>query len=365
MSRRTLQEQIDRMKYISKYHLKEASYKAVLSDELNSSEDDVLSKSMYSGIQPQSNDSTEVFDSVNEDDLNPDNFDPMASLGGEQSPSGDTMGMGLPSETGGTTGMEAPAEPLADPMADPLGDNLSSEPLSPVDSGENNDVDKKQTDLLSLQLDVMNKLNDKIKELDSIATDLNSKYQKLNQDVEEVREPTDSEKLASRKKDSHPFYYNLNDMWQDNHFQARRDQYNEKGIVKLDNGTFVADFDNLPKLSDKDVRDSFLYYESVKKKSKIITESSSDTYFNTLSEALDNVREYALSLGVEIDEDALFNEFGTGGISYGQTKKGVIPVLQNGKPLMGKSGKELNRGIVIAIYRMDNGKYELVKYKTW
>jgi hypothetical protein len=357
MSRRTLQEQIDRMKHISKYRLKEASYKAVLSDELNSGEDDVLSKSIYTGVQPQTPNNTNIFDSVVSEDSEPNI---------EGAPTGDTamgdplMGgttgdTGMPAGTGDTTGM---ADPLMADMPPPA-------PVEPTMSQDAVDIDKKQTDLLALQLDVMNKLNDKVKELDSLFANLDSKYQQLNKDVEEVKEPTNQEKLMSRKQDSHPFYYNLNDLWKDNWFEARRDQYDEKGIVKLDNGTYIADFDNLPKLSDKEIRDSFLYYEGVKKKSNLIKESTSDTYFKTLSEALDSVREYAASLGFQIDEDALFTQFGTGGISYGETKRATIPVLQNGQPILDKRGKEANRGIVVVIYRMDNGMYELVKYKTW
>jgi len=343
MSRRTLQEQIDRMKHISKYRLKEASYKAVLSDELNSGDDDALSKSIYTGAQPQTPNNTNIFDSVVTEDSEPNI---------EGAPTGDT---GMPAGTGDTMG-----------MGDPLMADMSlSAPLEPTMSQDAVDIDKKQTDLLALQLDVMNKLNDKVKELHILFANLDTKYQQLNKDVEEVKEPTNQEKLMSRKQDSHPFYYNLNDLWKDNWFEARRDQYNEKGIVKLDNGTYIADFDNLPKLSDREIRDSFLYYEGVKKKSKLIKESTSDTYFKTLSEALDNVREYVLSLGYEIDEDTLFNEFGTGGISYGETKRATIPVLKNGQPILDKRGKEANRSIVVVIYRMDNGMYELVKYKTW
>lgn len=361
MSRRTLQEQIDRMKHISKYRLKEASYKAVLSDELNSGDDDILSKSIYTGVQPQTSNNSNIFDNAVTEDSEPNiNGAPSGATTG--STSGDTMGMGdplmdnlgdmPPAETGTTSGDTIGMGDMSAPPIDSMGQNDS-------------EVDKKQTDILALQLDVMNKLNDKVKELDTMFSNLDMKYKQLNQSVEEVKEPTNQEKLMSRKQDSHPFYYNLDDMWQDNWFQSRRDQYNEKGIVKLDNGTYIADFDNLPKLSDKEVNDSFLYYEGVVKKKSNLKESVSDTYFDTLSAALDNIREYAASLGYELDEDEINTQFGTGGISYGQTKQASIPLLQNGQPILDKRGREANRFIRVAIYRMDNGKYELVKYKTW
>ena len=96
-----------------------------------------------------------------------------------------------------------------------------------------------------------------------------------------------------------------------------------------------------------------------------INENSSDTYFETLSETLDYVREQVLKMGYTLDEDDLNFQFGTGGVSYGQTKSAVIPLLKNGEPILGKGGKPLNRGVNIVIYRMDSGRYELTFYKTF
>lgn len=98
---------------------------------------------------------------------------------------------------------------------------------------------------------------------------------------------------------------------------------------------------------------------------KILNESNSDTYFETLSGLLDflrnkyNVGEYSLS------ENDLMSNFGTGGVSYGTTKKGNIDILKNGEPILGSSGKPLNRSIIVSIYRMDSGRYELTDYKSW
>lgn len=100
-------------------------------------------------------------------------------------------------------------------------------------------------------------------------------------------------------------------------------------------------------------------------KTKGLLNESNDTYFNTLSEALDHVRQMARQLGYEVDEDAMWSNFGTGGVSYGETKKGNIPLLKNGEPVLSKSGKELNRAMSIAIYRMDSGRYELTAYPTF
>jgi hypothetical protein len=55
-------------------------------------------------------------------------------------------------------------------------------------------------------------------------------------------------------------YYGLNDMWKGNWFQARRDDLGEKGMKQLDDGSYVADFDELPKLTTQEIKDSFNSY---------------------------------------------------------------------------------------------------------
>lgn len=92
---------------------------------------------------------------------------------------------------------------------------------------------------------------------------------------------------------------------------------------------------------------------------------SSDTYFETLSGTLDQVRAEAKKHGFEVDEQELNLQFGSGGVSYGTTKSATLPLLKDGKPVKSKSGKAMNRNIHVAIYRMDSGRYELTAYKTW
>lgn len=104
------------------------------------------------------------------------------------------------------------------------------------------------------------------------------------------------------------------------------------------------------------------------KKANILLESrlnESETYFETLSAVLDMVRLKANKLGYTLDEDELFTQFGTGGISYGQNKGANISLLKDGQPIVGRSGKPLNRALHVSIYRMDSGRYELTVYKTW
>jgi hypothetical protein len=80
-----------------------------------------------------------------------------------------------------------------------------------------------------------------------------------------------------------------------------------------------------------------------------------DNYFDTLSQALDAVRERVVKKGYVVDENAMFTSFGTGGINYGETKRANIPLLKNNIP-------QKNRSVTIAIYRMDSGSYELTAY---
>jgi hypothetical protein len=97
----------------------------------------------------------------------------------------------------------------------------------------------------------------------------------------------------------------------------------------------------------------------------IINENSNDTYFETLSAALDAVRAKAEQLGFEVDEQSIWTSFGTGGIPYETDKSVNIPLLQNGEPILDKRGKEANRYLRVSIYRMPSGRYELTMYKTW
>lgn len=80
-----------------------------------------------------------------------------------------------------------------------------------------------------------------------------------------------------------------------------------------------------------------------------------DTYFETLSGALDSVRQKVERKGYTVDEDEMFTQFGTGGISYGETKRANISLLKDGI-------RTSRRNVTIAIYRMDSGKYELTAY---
>lgn len=118
-------------------------------------------------------------------------------------------------------------------------------------------VEEKQNEIIKLNISAMQKMQTVIDNLENTVTSLNGRIGNLSADVEEVREPKNVEKLMNRKEDSHPFYYNLNDMWAGNSFQARREVDNIQGIKKLEDGSYIADFDDLPKHNTQEIDNSF------------------------------------------------------------------------------------------------------------
>ena len=104
----------------------------------------------------------------------------------------------------------------------------------------------------------MRGIHDQLEGLNSTITGLNQKMDVLGANVEEVREPTDSEKLMNKTDVSYPYYFNLNDFWKDNWFDQKRDEeQTNQGMKELPDGTYVADFDDLPQKSKIDVQNSF------------------------------------------------------------------------------------------------------------
>jgi len=143
-------------------------------------------------------------------------------------------------------------QPPAEPMGvNPMGDDMN-QPAAPEQ--QVNDI---QNDIIKHNLEAMKSIHDKLESLETTVSGLNSKLATLNADVEEVREPTNSEKLMNKVNVSYPYYYNLNDLWSGNWFNEKREQENEKGIKELPDGTFVADFDDLPQKSKTDIQNSF------------------------------------------------------------------------------------------------------------
>lgn len=109
--------------------------------------------------------------------------------------------------------------------------------------------------VMELQLDAMRKMSMKIEDLGSVIDNLNQRLEMYAGEVDKVREPSDMEKFENRKDDSSPYYFNLNDLWKDDNFKSRMDQFG-KGYVKTEDG-YVADYDDLPKLAPHEVKASF------------------------------------------------------------------------------------------------------------
>lgn len=119
------------------------------------------------------------------------------------------------------------------------------------------EVDNIQNEIIKHNIAAMQSIHDQLEGLNNTVKGLNTKLETLNAEVEEVREPTNSEKLMSKTNVSYPYYFNLNDFWSGNWFNEKREEEKTKGIRELPDGTFIADFDDLPQQSKMDVQNSF------------------------------------------------------------------------------------------------------------
>lgn len=118
-------------------------------------------------------------------------------------------------------------------------------------------VDDIQNEIIKHNIEAMKSIHDQLKSLNDMTLSLNSKMGELTADVQEVREPTNAEKLMNKAKVSYPYYFNLNDFWSGNWFNQQRSNEKSRGIEELPDGTFVADFDELPQQSKTDIQNSF------------------------------------------------------------------------------------------------------------
>jgi hypothetical protein len=156
-------------------------------------------------------------------------------------PEFDQNGEPLPPEAG--NGAEMPPPPVG-------GDTGT-----PVDAAPQ--VDDIQNEIIKHNIEAMKSIHDQLEQLNGFTQSLNAKMETLSADVQEVREPTNSEKLMNKTKVSYPYYFNLNDFWSGNWFNEQRDKELSKGIKELPDGTYIADFDDLPQKSKIDIQNSF------------------------------------------------------------------------------------------------------------
>lgn len=212
---KSINEYIGRLKYLSGYKLNEAKYSLVK----NLEEDDDIPEEIWTSPSPSK--------IIDEDE-------PTSEMGGDE------------------------------PVEEPVSPGMGSE--QPMNQPQQQSVNQIQNDIIKASLSTMQKMNDQLNTLEMTISNMNQQMGSLNKEVKEVREPTNVEKLVARKQDSHPFYLNLNDMWNDNSFQARSEMEDSHGIKKLDDGTYVADFDTLPKYSEQEIKDSFNEGKIIKNK---------------------------------------------------------------------------------------------------
>ena len=150
-------------------------------------------------------------------------------------------------KTGGNEQLPPEGSTPVNPMGDEMG--MGSDPAQEVDTLQN--------DIIKSNIEAMKSIHDQLASLNATVDALNAQSKVMKADVEEVREPTNTEKLMSKKNVSYPFYLNLNDFWHGNWFNENREKEGEKGINELPDGSFVADFDDLPQKSKIDVQNSF------------------------------------------------------------------------------------------------------------
>ncbi len=151
---------------------------------------------------------------------------------------------------------------ISNNMDDDLENKNQNIDVSGKDEVKKNDTDKNvdliQNKIIKNTINTMNMIHNKMKELDDNIKKLEYKYLNLKKDVDEVKEPTNKEKLMQHHNDSRPYYKNLNDVWRKDDMG---DSINDDGIIKLPNGKYIAIFDNLGNMSSVDLNKSFYQYE--------------------------------------------------------------------------------------------------------
>jgi hypothetical protein len=150
-------------------------------------------------------------------------------------------------------------EPTDKPNSDlsNLPNELNQEVIAPPQENPQTKVDNIQNDIIKTNLEAVKNIADQMDSLNNTINQLNNKLDVLSSDVEEVREPSNSEKLMSKTNVSYPYYLNLNDYWKGNTFHTKSNPNQNNGMRELPDGTYVADFDDLPKHSDFDIKNSF------------------------------------------------------------------------------------------------------------
>lgn len=91
---------------------------------------------------------------------------------------------------------------------------------------------------------------------DVITKELQNKYNALGDVVEEMREPTNYEKLNKMTDYSEPYDINMNKVWNDKKYSG------SNNIVRMNDGTYVGVFDNIDSIANtNNIESTFYEYE--------------------------------------------------------------------------------------------------------
>ena len=252
-NKQTPKEFLERIKKNSKYSLDEVNYKPIIedNDDFDDLPSDVISSNyMTQDGYPSPNSAGSSIVGEADDDVIDPNADPNANPGGENNgeaplPAGENPEL----NPGGEQPAAPPEENPEDNAADrEFGGDENPEPEPPEEPKEDvgKEVDELQNEIIKNNIAAMESMVNKLDSLDQYINQVTQQLDALNKKVKEVEEPTNTEKMLQRKDVSYPFYFNLNDYWKDNFFDQRRNELNEKGVKELPDGTYIADFDDLP-----------------------------------------------------------------------------------------------------------------------
>jgi hypothetical protein len=80
-----------------------------------------------------------------------------------------------------------------------------------------------------------------------------------------------------------------------------------------------------------------------------------EPYHNTLSEVLSEAERFVNNRGYKFSEESYFPDITNGGVPYGQTVRTRRDIVEIG-------GKNRSNALILSVYRLESGRYELVMY---
>lgn len=225
-----LEEQLNRMKYLNSFgKLQEANYSLTSSmdedDEMP--EDAILNKEDNPEEENQGDDKDIDVPNIDNDQIDDSN-------------------------------QEIPSEPPVDGGQEGIETNPMNNQAPPNIEDVQNKIIKSSVSAMQNITSQIDSLDFQMKRFEDVINQFENRMKNLSVDVEEVREPTNTEKLDKRKDDSYPYYFNLKNMWSNKiNNNDRSEETGDDNIIKLEDGSYIADYDTLPKFSERDIENSF------------------------------------------------------------------------------------------------------------